>query len=90
MGTLHEDLYTFMIVSHQILPKILSVLGKSGRENQNTHFMFNDFFPKILPVICDDVRKYRARHTLRIHKTYCFSMITVIMQMRLHATCLSC
>jgi len=46
MYTLHEDLCTFMIVSHQILPKIISVLDKSGKENQNTHFMFNDFFFK--------------------------------------------
>jgi len=23
---------------------------KSGRENQNTHFVFNDFFPKIVPL----------------------------------------
>jgi len=58
MGTLHEDPCTFMIVSHQILPKIISVLGKSGRENQNTHFIFNDFFPEIVLVICDNVRKY--------------------------------
>ena len=39
-----------------------SISDKSGRENQNTHFIFNDFFPKIVPLICHNVRKYRARH----------------------------
>jgi hypothetical protein len=26
-----------------------NILDKSCRENQNTRFMFNDFFPKIVP-----------------------------------------
>jgi len=26
-----------------------NVLGKSCRENQNTHFTFNNFFSKIVP-----------------------------------------
>jgi len=28
---------------------MIKFLYKSGRENQNTHFMLNDFFPKIVP-----------------------------------------
>jgi hypothetical protein len=28
-----------------------NVLGTSCTENQNTHFMFNNFFPKIAPFI---------------------------------------
>jgi hypothetical protein len=38
-------------------------LDKICRENQNTHFMFNNFFPKIVPfLISYNVEKYgRAR-----------------------------
>jgi hypothetical protein len=43
MGTLQEDLSTFLIISHSIL-RMSSVTDKSYRENQNTHFMFSKFF----------------------------------------------
>jgi hypothetical protein len=39
MGTSHEDLY-----------RMRNVPDVSCRENQNTRFMFNNFFPKI--VLC--------------------------------------
>ena len=45
MGTLHEDLCTLMTVSHCILLRMRSVSDKS-RENQNTRFVFNNFFPE--------------------------------------------
>jgi len=48
-GTLHEDLPTFVIISRSVLLRIRNVSDKSCRENQNTHFMMNDFFPKIVP-----------------------------------------
>jgi hypothetical protein len=41
MGTLHEDLCTF--ISHWILLRMRDVSYKSCRENQNTHFVFNNF-----------------------------------------------
>jgi hypothetical protein len=44
MGTLHEDQYTFLVASHPVLPRMGSVSDKSYRENQNTHFVFNNFF----------------------------------------------
>ena len=47
-GILHEDLYTFMIVSHWILLTMRNDSPKSHRENQNTYFMFNNFLPKIV------------------------------------------
>jgi hypothetical protein len=34
-----------------------NVSGKSCRENQNTHFMFSNFFSKILKLL-DNVEKY--------------------------------
>jgi hypothetical protein len=48
-GTLHEDLCTFVIISRWILLRMRNVSDKSCRENQNTHFMFNNVFPKIVP-----------------------------------------
>jgi len=44
MGTLHEDRYTFFILFRSILLRMSNVSGQSCRENQNTHFLFNDFF----------------------------------------------
>jgi hypothetical protein len=43
MGTLHEDVFTF-IISRRIIPKMGSVSGKIGRGNHNTHFAFNNIF----------------------------------------------
>ena len=44
-GALHEDLCTFMTLSRPLLLRMRNVLDKSCRENQNTHFVFNNFFP---------------------------------------------
>ena len=38
MGTLHEDLYTFMIISHLILCRMRDVVDKSCREIK-THIL---------------------------------------------------
>ena len=46
MGTLHEDLCTFMIISHSVPLRMRYVSDKSFRENQDTPFMFNKFIPK--------------------------------------------
>jgi len=48
-GDFTEDKYTFCIISRSLLHKIKNVSDKSYRENQNTHFMFNNFFSKIVP-----------------------------------------
>ena len=42
-GTLHEDVDTFMIVSHSVL-RMRNAADRSWRENKNPHFMFNNFF----------------------------------------------
>jgi hypothetical protein len=44
-GTSHEDRYTFVIISRSILLRMRNVSDKSCRENQNTHFVFSNFFP---------------------------------------------
>jgi hypothetical protein len=59
MVTLHEDQYTFFIISCSILLSLGNVLDKSCRENQNTHFMFNTFFfPRKSCSLWDNVEKY--------------------------------
>jgi len=45
MGTLHEDLCTFMIICHSFLLRMRNVADKS-RENQDTPFMFSKFLLK--------------------------------------------
>ena len=48
MVTLHKEHYIFSIISRSILIK-RNISDESCRENQNTHFMFNKFFLKIVP-----------------------------------------
>jgi hypothetical protein len=43
-GTLHGDLYTFVTISRRILLRMRNVSDKIGRENQNIHLIFNNFF----------------------------------------------
>jgi hypothetical protein len=49
-STLHEDVFTFMTLSSWNQLRTRNVSNKGCRENQNTHFMFNNFFPKIATV----------------------------------------
>ena len=50
MGTLREDHYTFFkIIPRSVLLRMRNVADKSCTENRNTHFMFNNIFPKIIP-----------------------------------------
>jgi len=45
MVTLHEDIFTCMIIFRWILLRKKNFPDKAFRENQNPHFMFfNDFF----------------------------------------------
>jgi hypothetical protein len=43
MGTVHKEQYTFFIISRTIL-RMRNVSDKICRENQNTNFMFKNFF----------------------------------------------
>ena len=42
-GTLHEDQYIFLIISHLVLLRMKSVSDKICREYQNSRYMFNNF-----------------------------------------------
>jgi len=48
-GTLHEDLWTFVITSPSVLLRMRNVVGKSFRDNHNTYFMFYNFFTTVVP-----------------------------------------
>jgi len=51
-GTLREDQCTFVIISRSVLLNIRNVSYKSRKENQNTNFMFNNFFfSKFVPFV---------------------------------------
>jgi len=42
--TLREDRYTFLIISHEILPRMKNVSDKCCRETLNTQFISRIFF----------------------------------------------
>ena len=48
MGTLHEDVFTFLTIFRRIFLRMRNVSNKRCRETQNTHFMCSNFFPKIV------------------------------------------
>jgi len=50
-ATLHEDLHTFVIISHSVLLRVGNISDKICRWNQNSHFVFNNFSLKIVPLI---------------------------------------
>jgi hypothetical protein len=41
----------FMIISCSVLLRMRNVFDKICRENENTHFMFNNFFPIIVLLV---------------------------------------
>jgi len=42
---------TFVITSRSVLFRTRNVSNKICRENQNTHFVINNFFPNIVPFV---------------------------------------
>jgi hypothetical protein len=57
MGTLLEDVFTFMTIPRYILLRIINVLHKICRQNRNTHFMSNNVVLKIAP-FCEIMTKH--------------------------------
>jgi hypothetical protein len=47
-STLHDGMCVFMICRRTVL-RIRNVSDRNCRENQNTHFVLSNFFPKIVP-----------------------------------------
>jgi hypothetical protein len=48
-GTLREDKYTILIISRPVLLRMRNISDRIYRENQNTQFIFHNFFPKVVP-----------------------------------------
>jgi hypothetical protein len=82
--TIHDSLCIFTIISCWILPRIKNISDKSCRENQTTHFIFNNFLSENRAVwrqcekiyskdrqIVDDskTRRRKVRFACRIAKT---------------------
>jgi hypothetical protein len=44
IGTLHEDQFTFSMISSSVLVRKETIEDKICREKQNTHFIFSDGF----------------------------------------------
>ena len=59
-ATLHEDRYTFLIISRSFILRMRNMSDKSCRENQNALFMFSKFFPENC-VVCGMMWKYSVR-----------------------------
>ena len=57
-GTLHEDQYTFFIISRSFLIRMRNVSDKRCTENQNTHFRFRNAFSRKRCRLWDNVEKY--------------------------------
>ena len=51
-GTLHEDQYTFFIISHSVLLRMRNVSESKSKQSEITHFVFNYgfFFSEIVGV----------------------------------------
>jgi hypothetical protein len=60
----------------QYLAAFLLNWDKSFRENQTTYFIFNNFFPKIMPV-CDNIGKYGGArgHICQYSTAYALSVL---------------
>ena len=58
MGTLNEVVCTFMIISGWILQRMGKFLDESCREDQNTHFVFDNCFFRKSCRLWYDVEKY--------------------------------
>jgi hypothetical protein len=78
-GTLHEDQYTFFIISHSILLRMRNVSGKCYRENRNTHFIFNNFFKKknraVYEIMWKKILYSRTNHRLQYNTAHAHCML---------------
>ena len=63
MVTLRGNQYTFLITSRSVFLRKRNVSDKSSRENQNTHFMSNNFFEKKIVAVYEIVWKNIVERT---------------------------
>ena len=48
-GILYDDLCTFMMIYLPVLLRMRNISDESYIEHQNTHFISNNVFPRIMP-----------------------------------------
>ena len=68
MGAFHEDQYTFMIISRSVLVRMRNISGIHSKEIQSTHFMFKNFFSKIVPFMR---KRGKVLLSWTGHRTHC-------------------
>jgi hypothetical protein len=61
--------FQLLTISRQILHRMRNVLDKSCRENQNTHFMFNNFFFRKSHSLCENVEKCGGNRGTTVWRT---------------------
>jgi hypothetical protein len=76
-GTLHEDLCIFMIIRLRIVLRMRNVSGRICRESQEAHFMFNNFFPKIVPFMrqCGKIWYSQTGHRWQYNMAHALCML---------------
>jgi hypothetical protein len=70
-GTLHEDQYTFFIISRSVLLIVKNVSYRSRGETRKTRFMFNTYFFQIVQfeVTCNNIAE-RGRPQMTIWRVH--------------------
>ena len=53
MGTLYKDHYTFMIICRSVLLRMRNISYKCRANNQDEHFMSNNFFSPPKSCLCE-------------------------------------
>jgi len=67
-GTLHEDQYTFFVISRSVIPRMKNVSDKSRRENRNTHFFSSSENRAVYEIIWTNIVE-RSRPQMTIWRT---------------------
>jgi len=68
-GTLHADRYAVLIISLSVLLRMRNFSSKICTENQNTHFVFSNFFPPenraVYEIMCkNNIQSNRTQMTI--------------------------
>jgi hypothetical protein len=65
------------IISHSVLLRIGICSNKNCRENQNTHFMFNNLFHEAVPFMkkCGNIWQSRVGHRRQYNTVYVLCML---------------
>jgi hypothetical protein len=80
---LHEDLCTFMIISHRSHFRMRNISDECGRENRNTHFILNTYFPKITPSVSLCGKTGTARHARWDNIIWCMRFTCGVRKVRI-------